>query len=173
MTPPPLAGTARRSRQMTAIGTSFVTKAVAGGCTVAPMTARRNLSGAEFGPLFHGTNADLKPGDVISPSRTLGTDPMTEGLSESDPHRSVAHASESALMAASYADRAVAQAGGRFNLYRVAPVDREDVRHEMEDEHSSPSGFKVVRRLPVERSDDPRLATQHEHLMKFYDRRYS
>lgn len=34
---------------MTRVGTSFVTKAVAEGCTVDPMTARDHLSGAQFG----------------------------------------------------------------------------------------------------------------------------
>ena len=136
------------------------------------MTTRANLSGVQFGPLFHGTNREFNPGDIISGASIAGVPPITKGLREDDPHLSVAHASESAAMAASYADRAVERGGGKFHLYRVKPVDPDDVQHELEDEMSSPSGFKVVRRLPIEHSQDPRVWTQHNRLQEFYERHY-
>lgn len=122
-------------------------------------------SGASMA-LFHGTNVELQPGEVIRPGNT----PVTEGLSPQDPHRGLAFATESLERAASYANRASSRQGGNFRVYRVDPV-ADDVRHDGEGEYSSPSGFRVRRALPISGYQDPRVERHNERLQDYYESR--
>lgn len=134
-------------------------------------------------PLFHGTNVRLERGDIILPQRVLGVDSPTLASNDYSSQDSyfkpikkstysdseLAHASEKAFVSALYADRAVEHLGGSFNLYRVAPIKR-DVKRILEDEVASPSGFRIVRRLPIESSTDPRLRAQWQQVTDRYGR---
>jgi hypothetical protein len=111
--------------------------------------------------LFHGTNRIFNPGDVILPQDVTGVESPTvidessygedkEDFVRSLGHLSRAHASGRVFTAGIYAERATRHLGGDFSIYRVKPVNPSDVYHDTSDEWASPTGFKVVRRLPFE-----------------------
>lgn len=97
----------------------------------------RQFDRTTYGPLFHGTSASLNPGDVVAP-RT----------------KSIAHAAPSLITARVFAGKA-------GSVYEVEPVDRSDVwsrqmkytGNEHHDEALSPSGFRVVAKVPKSRRD--------------------
>jgi len=133
--------------------------------------------------LFHGTNQTLSRGDVIVSRNAAGTDSPTvadeggaEKLQELG-HFDRAHATERLFTAGLYAERATRHLGGQFSIYRVVPVNPADVTYDHEGEWFSPSGFKVVRRLPFEQQSiaemvqDPRMQKQHEQLEKMHNER--
>lgn len=151
------------------------------------MAIIKNSLGTQFTALYHGTNKPFKRGDVILPASKAGVKPVTVAANEGSdigydqpsditkhPYSDydLAHASENAGISASYAHRAVETFGGQFHLYRVAPVNPDDVHHESEDEYSSPSGFRVIRRLNIENMNDPRLDTQMKYLDKYYEKHF-
>lgn len=154
------------------------------------MAIRKNAKGTQFTALYHGSNQRFEKGDVILPAALTGATPSTvsEDYSVDDykkdripstitPNATVsdyelAHASENAAVAASYAQRARDRLGGGFHVYRVAPVNDQDVEHMVEDEYASPSGFRVIRRLPIDDLWDSRLDTQQEYLDKYYKRHF-
>lgn len=133
--------------------------------------------------LFHGTNQTLNRGDVIVSRNTAGVDSPTvadeggeERLQEAG-HLDRAHATERLFTAGLYAERATRNLGGQFNIYRVVPINPADVEHDIEGEWFSPSGFRVVRRLPFEQQSiaemvqDPRMRIQHEQVEKRHNER--
>lgn len=106
------------------------------------MAASDHTSDKQFGPLFHGTNADLSPGDKITPSHNL-----------------MARLGLGGAVHYSYATPRSdhASAFGK-HVYEVEPLDHEDVsgptameRYDDEpegmEEVTSRTGFRVVRRL--------------------------
>lgn len=103
------------------------------------MSAHDWLQQAQFGPLFHGTRAELEPGDVITP-RT----------------KKVAHASPHAATARVFAGGTKAVRAGEGHVYEVEPLDQEQTwsqqmkytGRETHYETVSTAGFRVKRRLP-------------------------
>ena len=113
--------------------------------------------------LFHGTLADLKPGDVIN--RTLAWQPSrVAGLSSEDVdalHESgyaakthegehFAYASPSVDYAKEYKDKYVHGELKTGHLYEVEPVEPKDVVHLTPNDYGSPTGFKVKRKVTHE-----------------------
>jgi len=74
------------------------------------MSASNNLNKNQFGVLYHGTQSELKPGDIISHENASRT-----------PARQASYATRSHKIAAKFAGE-----GGR--VYKVAPVS-EDPEH--------------------------------------------
>lgn len=99
---------------------------------------------------FHGTNRRFAPGDLIlPPSLTDAKEPTRAEFGDSwyedTPHtRDKAYVSTDLEEASLYADRAVRYFGGDAHIYKVSPLDEEDVEHEEYGEHSSKKGFRVV-----------------------------
>lgn len=91
-----------------------------------------NLSGEQFGhlPIFHGTNAVLKAGDVVKPAKQVGfTGYRSDGSS--------AWASEDAEEARSYGK----------NVYKVSHLEDPAVTvhtHSHPRTYGSRVGFKIV-----------------------------
>lgn len=104
------------------------------------MAVPQHVSAKQFGPLYHGTGAELAPGDEITPQ----------------PHRSpdragrpMAFASEHRAMAQSYAEYAhpTGAQGTMFgHVYEVEPMD--DVSHQAgRQEVMSSVGFRVKKHV--------------------------
>ena len=96
--------------------------------------------------LFHGTTADLKPGDVIKPAQAIGKSRHWKS-GKSD----VAYATEDAATAKYFADVASIR-GGEPKVYEVEPVGETKLRNLSTSkkkyapaiiEHQSPEGFRV------------------------------
>lgn len=102
------------------------------------MTAREHLNPQQFGPMYHGTDFEFKPGDVVSP-RNYPT----------------AYATNNPIWASIFAnDRSRfggpnnGPTGNRPRLYRVEPMDESDVESGLMGTgivvHKSAKGFRVV-----------------------------
>lgn len=99
------------------------------------------LSPGQFNPLYHGTGAALRPGDVIEPRSS----PMRGGSPRAfaSPHRA---------MADSYARYVNTPKSGQLSMlghvYEVEPVDPADVHETSQKaEVQSGTGFKVKRHV--------------------------
>jgi hypothetical protein len=110
--------------------------------------------GPQFEDLYHGTNLEFNPGDLILPRAETGAQPTFDpepGFNLDDR----AYASTHPASAHFYAVNATQRAGQSYDenkIYKVEPVDPSDV--ELDDEGSiimgkavrSKKGFKVIRR---------------------------
>ena len=110
------------------------------------MSAQDNLSYA----LFHGTTADLKPGDMVRPAKSIGKSRHWKS-GKSD----VAYATEDADTAKYFAEIASIR-GGEPKVYEVEPVGETSLRNLSTSkkkyapaiiEHQSTEGFKVKRKI--------------------------
>ena len=114
------------------------------------MAAFDHLSPSQF-RLFHGTTADLKPGDTVLPARTLGV-----ARHWASSHKGTeAFATEHLPTARYFASIAAMVTGGSKTphfVYEVEPVDPSDVRtRDLQREkgapevieHRSKQGFRV------------------------------
>ena len=107
------------------------------------MSASDNLSAV----LFHGTMANLKPGDVVQPKEATG---YGAPLAFATPHHSVARAF------------AVDKEGNKGHIYHVEPIDASEVLkpstikggRDWETEVISKKGFTVVKKVPRKMSSD-------------------
>jgi hypothetical protein len=107
---------------------------------------------ADFqGGLFHGTTANLKPGDTILPANKLRPEnhlrdysSMPEGTED---HGSKAHATTSLLSAKVFGEFATHKTGLPHHIYEVEP---HTAMHESGTRYSSASGFKIIRKLNPE-----------------------
>jgi hypothetical protein len=89
------------------------------------MAAHESLSGVQF---FHGSGAELNPGDVIEPRH------------QEDRGESVAFAATHPDLAASY--------GREGHLYKVEPVDPDEVQvYKSSHQALSRKGFRVMSRV--------------------------
>ena len=110
--------------------------------------------------LFHGSLAELKPGDVID--RKMAWQPgRVAGLSSEDVNflhehgygakthegEHFAYASPSIDYAKGYTEKYVHGELQKGHLYEVEPIDHKDVVHLTPDDFGSPSGFKVKRKI--------------------------
>lgn len=98
--------------------------------------------------LYHGTNADLSVGDVIKPATEVGASRHGElPFGPAKWGHSYAHASTDSHMSDMFATSAVFRQGGNPRVYKVAPVNPDDVEVVGLTRVSS-SGFKVVGEVP-------------------------
>ncbi len=99
--------------------------------------------------LYHGTNAELSPGDVIRPAidifKTRGGARMTTPNSFGHWY---AHASTVSGVADEYARMAAEAGGGKPRVYVVSPLDHEDVQEGHGHSVTSMFGFKVEKEVP-------------------------
>ncbi len=96
------------------------------------------VSSTQFGPLYHGTDAELSPGDIIQP--------QVERWSG----KPVAFSSRHFSMAEMYARDVHAQEGQQTmfgHVYEVEPVADDLTDREKGLETVSPSGFRVTRHV--------------------------
>ena len=80
------------------------------------MAASDHLSGAQF---FHGTNAELEPGDYLTPNGA-----NAYGRLEDESSRRHVYFTADPYHAYGYALRAQQQRGGAANVYQVAPTGK-------------------------------------------------
>ena len=117
----------------------------------------RNNADFHFGRLFHGSNQVFTPGDLILSTNATGASSRTlaeaPGDADDPNRRGNAFASEIPSISAGYAQSAAKTLGGDPHLYEVEPVNKEDVVHDFEDEHYSPSGFRVIAHHPLKGYD--------------------
>ena len=104
---------------------------------------------------FHGTTANLNIGDTVTSRESLGRDSNFETTEASDDLTGwnpgdVAYATATPGGAAWYAARSAKREGTIGRVYRVAPVNADDVKEDIYgggDNFTavqSPSGFKVL-----------------------------
>ena len=122
------------------------------------MSASDNL-----GPMFHGTNHKFKPGDIILPANQAGVQAWwAEAVKESpetmktkidDDVADKAFATHSYTRAEGYAHFADLSEQLKNNsdvsnikIYKVVPVDPEEVDYSRPEEVSSKKGFKVIKK---------------------------
>ena len=99
--------------------------------------------------LYHGTNAELSPGDVIKPAVDVWKKRGGERLSEpNDFGHWSAHASPVSGVADEYARMAAEAGGGKPRVYVVSPVDHEEVQEGHGISVASTLGFKVEKEVP-------------------------
>lgn len=107
--------------------------------------------------LYHGTNVELHPGDVIKPTIELGSNRHGDlPFGPQRPAAYFAHATpgEHAGAANMYATSAANKRGGNPRVYEVTPLNESDVET-WHRTRVSPSGFRVVKEI----SHDPTEAT--------------
>lgn len=102
--------------------------------------------------LFHGTNAEFKPGDIILPRVTTGSASSFEAqpqMKEFNPD-SVAYATDTPEVAHWYANKRVEKEGGKPRVYKVKPVNKRSNKVDPNGggtkaiAYQSKSGYKVV-----------------------------
>lgn len=104
---------------------------------------------------YHGTTANLNIGDTVTPRASLGRDSNFETTEASDDltgwnPADVAYATSTPGGAAWYASHAAKREGTAGRVYRVEPVNADDVTEDIYgggDNFTavqSPSGFKVI-----------------------------
>lgn len=105
----------------------------------------RNLSNQQFGPMYHGTTSDLKPGDTINP-----TDQVISGKRE-------AYATNDYYEAYSYARSRAKNRNALFgSIYEVEPLENDETltksKSLLGDQRKKPiriseKGFRVKRHI--------------------------
>jgi hypothetical protein len=115
---------------------------------------------------FHGTNKEFSEGDLVLPASVTGASRPTEaeygeGLPPFNEHEGVAFASKYAPAATYYARRAAEKLGGTPNVYKVTPIDENDLKDTFDGmEIQSKAGFKVVGKVPLEEWKKPRKSSK-------------
>ena len=77
------------------------------------------LNEEQFGPYFHGTSAELKPGDVLNPPGQEGPRSFKNPHASYDPHQ--VYYTTSRSQAESYAASRAVKHGGSPRVYEVHP----------------------------------------------------
>lgn len=107
--------------------------------------------------LFHGTNSEFSPGDIIKPrvatgaSASFNTQPQMENFNPD----TVAYATDHKKQANWYAKKSAAKNGGKPRVYQVVPIKRKNMEVDPNGgdntgaatAYQNKSGFKVIKRI--------------------------
>ena len=102
---------------------------------------------------FHGTNTELKPGDVITPASERGGEAISHYTADVyKDHPDYAYATPHLSMAQGFAARAVERAGGTGKVYKVGRnwghKDSTIWKNPWGNEARSKGGFVIHEELP-------------------------